>query len=116
MPAVSNGVRRMERIIFNRWVMLGACLLMLGIVYASVTEGFVYASRSTDAGQAERRQANEQREAEADELAKWQDESELIDKTGEQAPAALAQPAGPAPAKVPQPAGDDGEPAEVEAE
>lgn len=97
----------MERIFYNRWVMLGACLLALGAIYASFNDGFRSAIGTGSDQPNAARQAQEAHEASDDAMAKWQDETGLIDKTGEEEPQPAVSPSLPLAAPQPVPAGDD---------
>lgn len=105
----------MERLFYNRWVILGGCLLALGVLYAAVTGGFRDAVRTTPAALSDERKAQYEREADEDAMAKAEDESGLIDKTGEEeavvpaaAPPVAGQVQAPAPGEAAPPAGDNG--------
>lgn len=93
----------MQRILLNRYVMLGLCLLFLGLLYASLTDSFHASTAYAPPAKTAAQKAQDRREQADDDMARWQDESQLVD-TGEgagqgqnAAPAPLPQAQQPAP-------------------
>jgi len=106
-----------ERVLYNRWVLTVICMITVAALSVAFMGGYLGAGISNQEEQAQQDRAAQARRDRTDAaLESWQDESHLVDKTGEDplpspspslSPTAVPPPAAMAPDELEGPAAED---------